>query len=367
MSSKPYEEIENYLIKRELHAHSRVVDIFREWQQWLLIERSFAENTIIAYTRDIKHFFLYLTARDYLRAEHKFNKNIMGRIRAIIINIVAGEISVATIERFMPDTDCLASLEKKDFREYLAYLSTERPYEHNNRRTPTTIARHLSSLKNFFKFTEKLGFFSNESIYQIRRPKTPKLIPKALSQNDALELLTQSAQLNKVPWRAKRDLAIVTLIYGCGLRVSEALNLNKEDIIETKPLIIKGKGGKERLLPLLSICVEKISEYLELCPFNLQEGDPLFVGTRGKRLNPREVQRLVKKVRENMNLNANITPHSLRHSFATHLLEGGGDLRSIQELLGHASLSTTQRYTKINTDHLVNVYQNSHPRAKIAP
>ncbi len=334
MSSKPYEEIENYLIKRELHAHSRVVDIFREWEQWLLIERSFAENTIIAYTRDIKHFFLYLTARDYLRAEDKFNKNVMGRIRAIIIKIVAGEISVATIERFMPDTDCLASLEK---------------------------------LKNFFKFTEKLGFFSNESIYQIRRPKTPKLIPKALSQNDALELLTQSAQLNKVPWRAKRDLAIVTLIYGCGLRVSEALNLNKEDIIETKPLIIKGKGGKERLLPLLSICVEKISQYLELCPFNLQEGDPLFVGTRGKRLNPREVQRLVKKVRENMNLNANITPHSLRHSFATHLLEGGGDLRSIQELLGHASLSTTQRYTKINTDHLVNVYQNSHPRAKIAP
>ncbi len=366
MSSKPYKKIENYLVIRELYAHPQVVDIFREWKQWLLIERNLAENTLTAYTIDIQHFFLYVTALNYLRVEDKLNENIMGRIRAIIINIVAGELSAEKIERFMPDTDFLASLEKKAFREYLAYLSTERPHEHQSRRSPTTIARHLSSLKSFFKFSEKLGFFSNESIYQIRRPKTPKLIPKALDQNDALELLTQSAHLNKVAWRAKRDLAIVTLIYGCGLRVSEALSLNKEDIIEKKPLIIKGKGGKERLLPLLGICVEKISQYLELCPFNLQEGDPLFVGTKGKRLNAREVQRLVKKVRENMNLNGNITPHSLRHSFATHLLEGGGDLRSIQELLGHASLSTTQRYTKINTDHLVNVYQNSHPRAKIA-
>ena len=366
MSSKSYKEIENYLVIRELHAHSRVVNIFWEWKQWLLIERNLAENTVIAYTRDVKQFFLYLTARDYLRAEDRLDENVIGRIRVIIMNLVAGELSVSKIEKFMPDMDFLASLEKKAFREYLAYLSTERPHEHKNRRSPTTIARHLSSLKSFFKFSEKLGFFSNEPIHQIQRPKTPKLIPKALGQNDALELLTQSAHLNKVAWRAKRDLALVTLIYGCGLRVSEALNLNKEDIIEQKPLIIKGKGGKERLLPLLSICVEKISHYLEVCPFNLQEGDPLFVGTTGKRLNAREVQRLVKKVRENMNLNSNITPHSLRHSFATHLLEGGGDLRSIQELLGHASLSTTQRYTKINTDHLVNVYQNSHPRAKLA-
>ena len=367
MSSKPFKEIENYLVTRELHAHSRVIDIFKEWRQWLLIERNLAENTLIAYTRDIKHFFLYLTARNYLRVEDRLNENITEKIKGIIIKIVAGELSTTKLEKFMPDIDFLASLEKKAFREYLAYLSTERPHEHKNRRSPTTIARHLSSLKSFFKFSEKLGFFSNEPIHQIQRPKTPKLIPKALGQNDALDLLTEAANLNKVAWRAKRDLAIVTLIYGCGLRVSEALNLNKEDIIEKKPLIIKGKGGKERLLPLLGICVEKISQYLELCPFNLQEGDPLFVGTRGKRLNAREVQRLVKKVRENMNLNGNITPHSLRHSFATHLLEGGGDLRSIQELLGHASLSTTQRYTKINTDHLVNVYQNSHPRAKIAP
>ena len=121
----------------------------------------------------------------------------------------------------------------------------------------------------FFKFSEKTGIFSNEVVHKIRRPKTPKLIPKALGKNDALELLTQSANFNKVPWRAKRDVAIITIIYGCGLRVSEALSLNKEDIIEGRPLTIKGKGGKERLVPLLNICVEKITQYLDECNFNL--------------------------------------------------------------------------------------------------
>ena len=156
----------------------------------------------------------------------------------------------------------------------------------------------------------------------------------------------------------------MTLLYGGGLRISEALNLNREDISEGDTMVITGKGNKQRLVPVLPVVVQAIKAYLDSCPFKLKKDSPLFVGARGKRLNPGVVQRQMRKVRALLSLPATATPHALRHSFATHLLADGGDLRTIQELLGHASLSTTQRYTEVDAARLIEVYRDSHPRAR---
>ena len=171
-------------------------------------------------------------------------------------------------------------------------------------------------------------------------------------------------ELQKTPWLADRDVALMTLLYGCGLRISEALNLDVKDFPTEGALVITGKGNKQRLVPLLPIVKNTIDQYICNCPFGLKDADPLFVGARGKRLNPRVVQRQMEYVRKIMGLPETTTPHALRHSFATHLLAGGGDLRTIQELLGHSSLSTTQRYTEVDSARLIEVYRDSHPRAR---
>lgn len=155
----------------------------------------------------------------------------------------------------------------------------------------------------------------------------------------------------------------MTLLYGCGLRISEALNLNVSDVPTDGNLIVYGKGNKQRLVPIMTVVSQTIDNYLQTCPFNLKDNDPLFVGVRGKRLNPGVVQSQMRKVRAIMGLPKSATPHAFRHSFATHLLANGGDLRTIQELLGHASLSTTQLYTEVDSEHLLRVYENSHPRS----
>ncbi|MCY4192632.1 MAG: tyrosine-type recombinase/integrase [Rhodospirillaceae bacterium] len=166
------------------------------------------------------------------------------------------------------------------------------------------------------------------------------------------------------PWVAARDAAVLTLIYGCGLRISEALGLDRHAAPFGASLIIVGKGNKERVMPILPAVNEAVASYLSLCPFALPQDGPLFVGKKGKRLNPRIVQLLIQRLRPALGLPTSATPHALRHSFATHLLSGGADLRSIQELLGHASLSTTQRYTEVDATRLMEVYQAAHPRAR---
>jgi len=170
--------------------------------------------------------------------------------------------------------------------------------------------------------------------------------------------------LHDTPWIAARDMAILTLLYGCGLRISEALNLNVEDVPEGDAMVITGKGNKQRVVPVLPIVLEAIQYYLDLYPKRLKKSGPLFVGVQGKRVNPGVIQRQVRKLRAYLGLPASATPHALRHSFATHLLAGGGDLRTIQELLGHESLSTTQRYTEVDQARLIEVYRDSHPRAR---
>lgn len=165
-------------------------------------------------------------------------------------------------------------------------------------------------------------------------------------------------------WVAARNVAILTLLYGAGLRISEALSLNRSALPLAEAIIITGKGNKQRVVPILPEARDAIDAYVRLCPFGAVKEDPVFFGARGKRLHPRIVQGLMQHLRRSLGLPESATPHALRHAFATHLLAAGGDLRAIQELLGHASLSTTQRYTSVDETHLLSVYERAHPRAK---
>jgi integrase/recombinase XerC len=198
----------------------------------------------------------------------------------------------------------------------------------------------------------------------LRGPKLPHSVPKPLSVADAAEIVEAPTTLVASAWQAKRDIAILTLLYGCGLRISEALGLKRSEAPRDELMTVVGKGRKERVLPVLAAVREAIADYLAACPYPLPPDGPLFVGARGGPLNPRIVQRRMEELRAVLGLPDTATPHALRHSFATHLLGGGGDLRAIQELLGHASLSTTQRYTSVETERLLAIYDAAHPRAR---
>jgi integrase/recombinase XerC len=203
----------------------------------------------------------------------------------------------------------------------------------------------------------------------VRTPRLPQAVPKALTAAEATEALDAVGELSDEPWIAKRDTAIVALLYGCGLRLGEALSLNRGEaphVAEgrTGSLTVTGKGRKQRVVPVLPAVSAAIADYLEACPYAGGPDQPLFRGARGGRLNPRIVQGKLQRLRALLGLPESATPHALRHSFATHLLAGGGDLRAIQELLGHASLSTTQRYTDVDAAALLAVYDKAHPRAR---
>ena len=304
-----------------------VQDAIAEWGRWLENERRASANTTDAYRRDLATFFAFLS--DHLGGE--------------------------------PTLEELQSLAPADFRSYLARRNTEGLAR-------TSIARGLSTVRNFFRFLDRNGLVHNPAIDTLRTPKTPSSIPKALTPDDALAAVKMAGELQDKPWLAKRDMAIMLLLYGCGLRIGEALDLNVSDVgadlSKDGTLRVIGKGNKQRVVPVLPIVAEAISAYRAACPHGLSDDDPLFVGSRGGRLNPGVVQRQVRKIRAMLGLGDTATPHALRHSFATHLLANGGDLRTIQELLGHASLSTTQRYTAVDEAKLRAVYDDAHPRAK---
>ncbi len=206
---------------------------------------------------------------------------------------------------------------------------------------------------------------SSAGITAMRSPKQPKTLPKPVSIDRAVGLASVATQLAEEPWIAERDAAVLALLYGCGLRISEALALTWDDLEQgrAKSLRITGKGGKIRLVPLIAGVLDGVSNYRTKCPYSVPDDQPLFRGARGGVLQAAIVQRVMRKLRGALDLPATATPHALRHSFATHLLANGGDLRSIQELLGHASLSTTQIYTGVDSEHLLDVYHNAHPRA----
>jgi integrase/recombinase XerC len=221
----------------------------------------------------------------------------------------------------------------------------------------------MSAIKSFFKYLAKHKKIKNEVIGLMRNPKAKKGLPRAIDIDNIDKILDTIRDMHKEEWQSKRDIALCFLIYGCGLRISEALGLKRGDFFGTREVVaIKGKGGKVRHVPLLPIVIGKMEDYLGDCPYPVLPEDYLFKSATGLKYSATLFQKLVRDIRKMLDLSASITPHAFRHSFATHLLSNGADLRSIQELLGHSSLSTTQVYTKVDKDRLLSVYKNVHPR-----
>jgi integrase/recombinase XerC len=228
-----------------------------------------------------------------------------------------------------------------------------------------TVARAISAARSFFHYLERQCWIENPAALQLRGPKLPHLLPRPVSQAAAIALLDAVELAPSEPWIAARNEAVLCLLYGAGLRISEALGLERSDAPLAATIVVKGKGGKERLIPILPVISKAVDAYAALCPHTAKKEGPLFYGVRGKRLNARIVQLLMQRLRVGLGLPHTATPHALRHSFATHLLASGGDLRTIQELLGHASLSTTQKYTGVDEAQIMKVYASAHPRAQI--
>ena len=294
------------------------------WDRWLADERHVSPHTRTAYGSDLAAFLEFL-------------KNHLGGT---------------------PDLAALGGLTTGDFRAALA----ERAARGGER---SSAARFMSVVRNFFRFLERRGFAANAALAAVRTPKRAVSVPKALTADDASATLDLAAELAHTPWQGKRDAAFFTLLYGCGLRIGEALGLMRRQApLAPGTLIVTGKGGKSRMVPVLPAVAAAVQDYVAHCPHRLTADGPLFVGARGGPLHPRLVQGQMMKLRALLGLPESATPHALRHSFATHLLAGGGDLRAIQELLGHASLSTTQRYTAVDAARLASVYDAAHPRAK---
>jgi integrase/recombinase XerC len=226
-----------------------------------------------------------------------------------------------------------------------------------------SLARSLSAVKGFTRWLSDRQGAEATALLSSRAPRFRRKLPRPLSIEGASDVLETVGDDARTPWIAARDTAVVTLLYGCGLRISEALGLTGADHPLPEVLRIRGKGGKERLVPVLPVARQAVARYLVLCPFETAPAGPLFRGARGGPLNPRLIAAAMERTRNRLGLPASATPHALRHSFATHLLAAGGDLRAIQELLGHASLSTTQTYTAVDAARLMEVYEKAHPRA----
>jgi len=294
-----------------------------DWLEHLEIDRGHAEKTREAYERDIRQFLGYLAQR-------------------------------------LGHRPCLGDLRKLETRSFRAFLAARR----KDGVTSRSLARTSAALRSYFRWLEHAGILRNRSILQLAQPRIPRSLPKPVTVEKAAALIDNGSNQAE-DWIAARDTAVLLLLYGAGLRISEALGIRLKDAptLQRDVLRIVGKGGKERLVPILPITVEAIENYRELCPFPLDADDELFRGAKGGPLSPRIIQLAVAKLRGILGLPETTTPHALRHSFATHLLTSGADLRQIQELLGHASLSTTQVYTEVERDRLLAVYDAAHPRA----
>src|SRR5579872_6944317 len=225
------------------------------------------------------------------------------------------------------------------------------------------VQRALAAIRSFYKFLAREGILENAAPRAVRTPRIKRGLPRPLSEADAARAIVEAGEHN-VEWIAARDAALLTLLYGAGLRISEALSLKRGDVPLAETLTILGKGRKERSVPVLPLVASALGDYAGKVPFTGAPSSPLFLSRRGRAMSAREAQALMQRLRGRLGLAERATPHALRHSFATHLLAGGGDLRSVQELLGHASLSTTQTYTEIETSRLMETYQSAHPRGR---
>ncbi len=258
-----------------------------------------------------------------------------------------------------PQLNDFSRIETFAFRSWLADRQ-KRNLSHKS------TARALSSLRSFFRFLSREYKIINDSIAMISSPKIPKKLSKAISPTDIKNMTNEiSESESDNPWIASRDVALVVLIFGCGLRISEALALTNADVSGRPDIFrIRGKGNKERLVPVLPAVFEAIEQYVYLRPFGKEASDPLFRSVRGLPMSARMAEKVIERARHALQLPDYVTPHSLRHSFATALLADGVDLRSLQELLGHSSLSTTQLYTKVDMTSVMSAYNHAHPRAK---
>jgi integrase/recombinase XerC len=227
------------------------------------------------------------------------------------------------------------------------------------------VQRALAAIRSFYRWLARENILDNPAPRAVRTPRIKRGLPRPLSETDTARALEEAGEHN-VEWLAARDVALLTLLYGAGLRISEGLSLKRGDVPLGRTLSILGKGRKERSVPILPAVADAIADYSAKIPFTGAKETPLFLSRRGKPMSPREAQALMQKLRGRLGLSEKATPHALRHSFATHLLANGGDLRSVQELLGHASLSTTQTYTQVETSKLMEIYKNAHPRGKAA-
>ncbi len=251
----------------------------------------------------------------------------------------------------------LAGLTVTDMRAWMAH-------ERGRGLSARSLARALSAVKGFYGWLHEAEGLDNPAVASMRGPKAKRRLPRPVEAAEAQDMLSMVDIQHKEAWVGARDTAVLLLLYGCGMRISEALGLDRRQAPLPEVLRIIGKGNKERLLPVLPVARDAVETYIKVCPYDLPPDGPLFVGIRGKRLGARAVQKLMEALRHQLGLPSTATPHALRHSFATHLLEAGGDLRTIQELLGHASLSTTQVYTNLDQTRLMEVYARSHPAAK---
>ena len=251
----------------------------------------------------------------------------------------------------------LAEITTSDMRAWMAR-------ERGRGLSARSLARALSAVKSFYAWLADAHGVESAAVTATRGPKQKARLPRPVDSDAARALIITVEAQSLEPWIAARDVAVVTLLYGCGLRISEALGLAWSDAPLPETLRIAGKGGRERVVPVLSVARRAVEAYRDLCPFEPGPGKPLFLGARGGPLNPRHIQKTMQAARMQLGLPATATPHALRHSFATHLLEAGGDLRTIQELLGHASLSTTQIYTGVDQTRLMEVYERAHPKAR---
>ncbi len=250
-------------------------------------------------------------------------------------------------------------LEKIELRDFRSFLASRR----KDGLGAASLKVELSALKSFFRFAAKRAGVHNDAIAAMRGPKLKPKLPRPVDAASA-EALLDLSDPSREAWIGARDDAIFTLLYGAGLRISEALSLRRADAPDSDTLRVLGKGGKQRNVPVIPAVRASIGAYLGLCPYSASPSDPLFLSARGKALNPRIVQGEMKRRAKLLGLPESATPHALRHAFATHLLSAGGDLRSIQELLGHASIAATQRYTKVDAEALLATYRTAHPRAR---
>lgn len=294
------------------------------WFAWLGGERRASANTLAAYRFDITDFLKFLSA-----------------YRGGTVRLGA-----------------LATVKLGDFRAWLAQ-------EAARNLQAASRARSVAGVRNFFKWLDKTGQLHNPAIGLLKTPKKPQRLPRPVSEREAEEMIDLARAEPAEGWVGLRDEALFVLLYGAGLRIGEALSLLRSDIEQGERLVVTGKGNKQRIVPLIPVIRERLTRYLKACPHPIEQNDKIFLGQRGEPLSPAVAQRQLRKVRRLLNLPDSATPHALRHSFASHLLADGADLRSLQELLGHSSLSTTQLYTKIDAAQLADAYRKAHPRAKI--